>query len=134
MGVKVLIVDDEFLIRLVLADALGDAGFDVEEASTADEVMSGVTATSAPALMVTDIQMPGTLDGADLARHMRAIFPNLPVIYTSGRADSRVALGQMGNNDRFIPKPYVPTQVIEAIRSLLENANWSGREDSNLRP
>ncbi len=134
MGIKVLIVEDEFLIRLILADALSDAGYDVEQAATGDEAASVMHGAEPLSLLVTDIQMPGTLDGGGLARFLRQSYPNLPVVYTSGRPDNKGVLGPLGRNNVFIRKPYTPSQVVEAIGCLLNNEPWSGREDSNLRP
>ncbi len=134
MGVKVLIVEDEFLIRLILAEALTDAGYDVEQASNGDEAASAVVGEEPLSLLVTDIQMPGSLDGGGLARFLRQSYPDLPVVYTSGRPANKCSLGPLGRKDLFIRKPYTPSQVVDAIGCLLEGRNWSGREDSNLRP
>jgi len=64
---KVLVVDDEVLIRLTVTDALEDAGFEVIEASTADEAMDKMD-DSAIHFLFTDIQMPRRLTGVDLAQ------------------------------------------------------------------
>ncbi len=148
MSNRVLIVEDEFLIRLVLADALSDAGYQVDQASTGDEAAAFAATSPQLALMVTDIHMPGKLDGHALARNLREIYPNLPIVYTSGRPDPARASGARASalpahdpetqesvtNEVFIDKPYTPKQVITAIEKLLAPKTWSGREDSNLRP
>jgi two-component system cell cycle response regulator CpdR len=70
---KVLVVDDEVLIRLTVTDALEDAGFEVIEAGTADEAVDMID-SEAIHFLFTDIQMPGVLTGVDLAKEVAARF------------------------------------------------------------
>lgn len=114
---RILIVEDEFLIRLTLAEALSDEGFDVVEAETADEALRLFRNDSGIALLLTDIQLPGTMDGVELARQARAQSPLLPVIYMTGRPD-RMSNTASSSRDVFIAKPYLPSEVCASARRL----------------
>ncbi|MGI3776450.1 MAG: response regulator [Janthinobacterium lividum] len=114
---RILIVEDEFLIRLTLAEALADEGFDVVEAETGDEALRLIETDPAIQLMLTDMQLPGTLDGAQLAARARAHNPELPIIFVTGRAE--VAHALLTARDLFIAKPYLPSEVCSAARKLI---------------
>ena len=112
---KILVVEDEELVRAMAVDAFDDAGFEVVEAATGEEAMERCAEHSADALF-TDIRLPGKIDGWDIAEHCRAANPGLPVVYATGFnsvAERRVP------GSRFFSKPYRPDEVIAAIRDLL---------------
>ena len=87
----VLIVEDDVLIRVLLADELRDAGLRVIEAANADEALSIFEAGAQVDLLFTDVQMPGSMDGVELARRIKTIHPALPIILTSGNAGASAA-------------------------------------------
>ena len=93
----VLVVDDDAAIRLVLADTLRDAGFCVIEARSGTDAVSYLRSGGRVDLIFSDIQMPGSMDGLELARRLRVERPSLPVILASG--------GTAGVTT-FITKPY----------------------------
>ena len=111
---KILIVEDEFLIRLTLAEALADEGFAVLEAENGEDAMAILAGDPAVGLLLTDMQLPGTLDGRTLAIAARAGRPDLPVIFTSGRPDTQV----QGPRELFIAKPYLPSDILAAVRRM----------------
>lgn len=115
---KILIVEDEFLVRMTLVEALMDEGFDVLEASSGDEAMDLLRAEDRIRLLLTDIQLPGRLSGLDLATRVRRDRPALPIIFMTGRPD---AMGRTTSaaNDVFIAKPYLPSEVCAAARRLI---------------
>src|SRR5664279_3394362 len=80
----VLIVEDEFLLRMGAAEMIGDAGFDVVEAASADEAIAILEARPDIRVIFTDIQMPGSMDGLKLARFVRDRWPPIKIIATSG--------------------------------------------------
>ena len=114
---KVLIVEDEFLIRLTLAEALSDDGFEVIEAPSGEAALQALQAHPDMALLLTDIQLPGALNGMEVARAARLSIPALPVIFMTGRPDS---MGTTATSalDVFIAKPYLPSEVCAAARRL----------------
>lgn len=114
---RILIVEDERLVRLTLSEALADEGYDVVEASTGDEALVALRADREIMLLLTDIQLPGTLDGQNLARLAREDRPELPAIFVTGRPDT-MADSLALPHDAFMPKPYVLSEVAAAIRRL----------------
>ncbi len=116
---RVLIVEDEFLIRLTLSEVLADEGYQVLEAETADEALAILDATPDIAVLLTDIQLPGALDGRALVQRVRATRPGLPVIFMTGRPD---AMEGAGPRDMFVAKPYLPSEICKAVRTMLETA------------
>src|ERR1700723_2689549 len=112
----VLVVEDEFLIRLNAAEMIEEAGFEVVEASSADKAVAILETRLDIAVVFTDIQMPGTMDGLKLARAVRDRWPPIKIIATSGRLHfSETDLPEGG---RFLPKPYSPAQVTGVLREL----------------
>ena len=110
--VRILIVEDEVLTRMVLAEELRDAGYTVFEASNADEAMTLLKTGGQIDLVFSDVQMPGSMDGLELARRLRVEYPSLPVILSSAHpAPETVA--------PFITKPYRLERVVSAISLTL---------------
>lgn len=99
----VLIVDDEFLIRMVLADTLFDEGYDVVEAGNVLEAVA-ILGQRKIDVVITDIDMPGGLSGLDLARMITSTHSNVPVIVSSGR--HRLQTDELPGDIVFIAKPY----------------------------
>lgn len=112
-----LVVEDDFLVRLTLVDALTDDGFEVLEAADAQEALNHVCARSDIAAMLTDINLPGA-DGFALARAVRVIRPGLPILYASGRY-ATVDDGKSVEGARFLAKPFTPSLAAAVIRDLM---------------
>lgn len=114
---QVLVVEDEFLIRLTLVEALSDEGFEVLEADTGDAALSVLQCSPAIRLLLTDIQLPGSLDGHALAAKARESLPDLPVIFMTGRLDAADD-AQRSTRNVFITKPYTLTDICKAAKRL----------------
>src|ERR1700678_4238355 len=112
----VLVVEDEFLIRMHAAEMIEEAGFEVVEASNADEAVAILEARLDVAVVFTDVQMPGSMDGLKLALAVRDRWPPIHIVATSGFVDVRT--GDLPEGGRFLPKPYSPTQIIGTLREL----------------
>ena len=104
----VLIVEDELLIRLDLADQLRTAGLTVVEASTGDEALTVLKANDTVDLVVSDIRMPGATDGMELAAWLRRERPKIKIVLVSGYAATQdmttvadVALGKPVDRSLF---------------------------------
>lgn len=115
---RLLVVEDEFLIRLTLVEALLEEAFEVLEAETADQALALLQGDPAIALLVTDIQLPGSMDGSQLAREARRSRPDLPVLFMTGRPDPQAAAGA-SPLDRFIAKPYTLGEIVGEVRALV---------------
>lgn len=110
---SVLVVEDEPLIRLALADALEEAGYRVLEAGNVLEAIGVIGCHGPIDALVTDVDMPGTLDGFDLANMVASCHPQAAVIVTSGgRTAEYVGLDPAC---RFMPKPYRFDEVIAEL-------------------
>jgi two-component system, response regulator PdtaR len=107
--VHVLFVEDEFLISEWVAQALSDQGFRVQAVSTAAEALLALRSDRVDVLF-TDINLPGGMDGAALARRARQMQPHLPVVYASASANM-VDPAQRVPGSAFVPKPYEPAAV-----------------------
>ncbi len=116
---RLLLVEDEFLIRLTLVDALADEGFDVVEAESGDEALAIIGGPTRFSLLVTDVQLPGTLNGIALADAARLHDPHLPVLFMTGRPDM-VSRAAATPHEAVVSKPYVPSDICEAARRLLD--------------
>lgn len=114
---KVLVVEDEALLLFSIADDLKDAGFDVLEATNADEAIEILMANPEIRLLFTDIDMPGSMDGLKLSAMVRNRWPPVRIIVTSGK--QRPETSALPENGMFIPKPYAARQVATAMREML---------------
>jgi CheY-like chemotaxis protein len=85
----VLIVEDEFLLRMDTVDMIAAGGFEVVEAGNADEAIEILEARRDITVVFTDIQMPGSMDGLKLARVVRGRWPPIKIVATSGQIDLR---------------------------------------------
>ena len=114
---RILIVEDEFLIRLTLSEVLADEGYDVLEAESGDDAMAILDASPDIAVLLTDIQLPGILDGRALVSRARQTRPMLPVIFMTGRPDTFDS--PAGANDMYVAKPYLPSEICAAVKKML---------------
>jgi two-component system, response regulator PdtaR len=112
----VLVVEDEFLIRMQTVALIEQAGYTVLEACNADEAIAVLEMREDIRVVVTDIEMPGSMDGVKLARAIRDRWPPVELIVTSGR--HRVAANELPPRAKFMPKPYAPDVLVRAIRTL----------------
>src|SRR3954453_7361980 len=113
----VLIVEDEFLIRMRAADIIEDAGFEVVEAADADEAISILESRGDIRVVFTDIKMPETMDGLKLAHAVKHRWPPVHIIATS--AHYAALKDELPVDSVFLPKPYTEPKVIGALRALV---------------
>ena len=114
----ILLVEDEALVRVVASDILTDeGGYRVIEAASAPEALTLLESSHDVRLVLTDVEMPDPLDGFALARIVDMRFPGIKVIVTSGRV--KPGAGDLPKGVRFLPKPYTPSTLIEAVRDAL---------------
>jgi CheY-like chemotaxis protein len=116
----VLIVEDDFLLRMDAADMIKAAGFEVIEAGNADQAIDVLEARRDITVVFTDIQMPGSMDGLKLAHAVRGRWPPIKIIATSGHV--RVGDTDLPEGGRFLPKPYNHAQVTRVLRELTSSA------------
>ena len=112
----VLIVEDDFLVRQNAVFLLKEAGFDTLEAGSADEAVVLLEDRQDIKLVFTDINMPGSMDGLELAQAIRHRWPTVELVLTSGYA--RVQDEDMPERGLFLGKPYQPAELVRMVRSL----------------
>lgn len=122
----VLVVEDEVLIRLVIADYLRECGYKVHEAVSGEEAIAILQAPEVSIDVVfSDVEMPGDMDGFALARWVRANKPGLQVILTSGAERSADIAATLCEAGPLMKKPYASQDVVERIRQLAARAKLS---------
>jgi two-component system, response regulator PdtaR len=119
--ILVLVAEDEELVRLVVIEALHDAGFEVMDVEHAEAAL-GLLQNHATRIHVlfTDIQMPGAMDGLALAHHTAKHWPKIALLITSSRP--RPERAELPEKSRFLAKPYRHQHVIRHIRELVAAA------------
>lgn len=114
----VVVVEDDALIRELVALTFQDAGFDVVQAQNAAEALEALEnlGPSVSALF-SDIHMPGSLDGLGLAHHARRRWPHLGIVLASGRG--RPTATDLPERCRFFRKPYATDELVMCVRKML---------------
>jgi DNA-binding response OmpR family regulator len=118
--IHVLLVEDELLISEWVAQSLSEQGFAVQTAANGADALNHLAADEVDVLL-TDINLPGDMDGVTLARRARELRPNIPVVYASARAtmlspDARVP-GVI-----ILPKPYEPALLGRLLSAAMHYA------------
>ena len=122
----VLVVEDEVLIRLVIADYLRECGYRVHEAVNAEEAVAILQSPEVSVDVVfSDVEMPGTMDGFGLARWTRANKPGTQVILTSGAERSADIAATLCEAGPLLKKPYPSKDVVDRIKQLTFKARRS---------
>jgi CheY-like chemotaxis protein len=119
---RILVVEDEPLIRFAMAEALRELGVSVVEAASADEAWQYLMAGGPVDLVFTDHRMPGSMTGAKLATRIRRQYPNLIVIVTSANFDDREW------TEPVLTKPY---SLFETATNLAERALRRGQNEGD---
>ena len=117
-GQTILIVEDEAIIRMFAAGVLEDAGFQVLEASNSEDALTMLAHHDEVAVLMTDVRMPGLMDGLALVQQARRDYPTVHSFVVSGTATEEAA--RQAGAQGFIAKPYTAQKItdtaIEAVR------------------
>ena len=118
-----LVVDDEASIRAYLRAVLQQERFRVLEADSAVKALKMIQKLAGRVdVIVSDINMPGDMDGIDLAHSLRNSFPGVPVILISGYADED-SVKRAAASFEFIQKPFVTDALLEAVQNVMALRN-----------
>ena len=113
----VLVVEDEAILRFITADMLESERYTVVEAVTAVDALKVLETRPEVRVLFTDIEMPGRINGLDLARLVHEHWPHVLLVITSGGQEPPEA--EIPDQGRFIAKPYTADQVSGEIADLL---------------
>lgn len=117
---KVLVVEDEPLIRLGLASVIEEAGYEVAEAANAGEAIRALERDRTVSLVLTDVDMPGGMDGIRLAHYVRDRWPPVQLIVISGKVGLKP--GELPTGARFVSKPYQEPQLLGLVQAMIGGA------------
>jgi CheY-like chemotaxis protein len=120
-----LLVDDEELVRMSTADMLIDLGFEVIEAGTGEDALRLINSNVSPDLLVTDHLMPG-MNGVELARAVRTVKPDLPVLLVSGYAEVEGIAPELAR----LTKPFRNAELAASITALLPDGLAQGSDST----
>ena len=116
----VLVVEDEMLLRMKAVDMVEDAGYISAEAVDADEAMAILQSRFDIALLFTDVQMPGSMNGLQLAHVVHARWPPIKIILASGQL--KLSTSDIPQDSRFFGKPLKSDEMIAQMREMLGRA------------
>jgi CheY-like chemotaxis protein len=122
--IRLLLVEDEFLISEMVAEDLSEQGFVVRAVANGPDALSHL-ASAAVDILFTDVNLPGGMDGMTLARRAREMQPDLPVVYASGHANA-FDLERCVPGSIFIAKPYVPSLVGRILATAVKGGSTRG--------
>lgn len=111
----VLVVDNDFIVRLDVADIFRDAGFEVVEARNTANALALLQERPCFQLICTDVHMPGELDGIDLALHVQERYPEMRVIIMSAYSKNSDRLPSAS----FLSKPFQASRLVDLARKEL---------------
>jgi CheY-like chemotaxis protein len=115
--ISVLLVEDEPMISSMVADELSERGFAVHEVANGNDALRYINSGEKVDVMFTDVNLPGGIDGTELAIRVRTMRPDMPIVYASGRY-SASGIGRMVSRSVFVPKPYQPSDVCSLLARL----------------
>ena len=116
----ILVVEDEMLLRMRAVDMVEDAGYTSVEAVDADEAVKILESRSDIALLFTDIQMPGSMDGLKLAFAVHERWPPIKIILVSGQL--KLSESDIPPRSRFFGKPLKPDEMIAEMQNMIGHA------------
>jgi DNA-binding response OmpR family regulator len=119
----ILIIEDDQKIQAIVEEALIDGGFESAVAASAEEAVALLRSENARyRALVTDVNLPGMLDGWEIARIAREIDPEFPIVYMTGAAaDDWPSKGVP--NSILLNKPFAPAQIVTAVSQLLNTGS-----------
>ncbi len=115
MGRRILVVEDEPMLREAVSAALALEGFEVTQAGCSDEAAGLIDRPDGFDVLLTDVHMPGRLDGMGVAARARARQPGLPIVVATGRRGSEAGVDALKPRCTLVMKPYGLHAILDAI-------------------
>ena len=121
-GETILIVDDEPTVRMLVTEVLAENGYTVLEAADAPSALRLIEANRGIALLITDVGLPGGMNGRQLAEAVRARHNNLKTLFITGYAENAaVSNGHLEHGMEILTKPFAMTALANKVRRMLES-------------
>ena len=114
----ILVVDDDALVRGTIVSALVELGYLTREAASGAEAVAALSGDEPPDLVILDYVMPD-MDGAETAREIAAIDPDLPVVFSTGHAALRALRAAAGDDIQVLSKPFTLDELDDLLRERL---------------
>jgi two-component system response regulator (stage 0 sporulation protein F) len=114
----ILVVDDDPLVRATIVGALHELGYQTGEAADGEAALAALRAAEPPSLVILDYVMPG-MDGAEVARRIAAIDPDLPIVFSTGHAALRALRSAAGEEAAVLEKPFTLDELDDLLRERL---------------
>ena len=118
---RILLVDDDDAVRTVIAEILGEAGYDVRQAAGPNEALCVPSAIAAPHFLITDVDLGAPMNGFDVAAEAHRRWPGVQVVLISG-----LPVGHTGQvldpRDRYLQKPFAGARLLQAIEERVDTA------------
>ncbi|KAB7770832.1 response regulator [Xanthomonas maliensis] len=119
---RILLVDDTDVVRMMVSEVLGDAGYQVIEADTADAALAHLRDDTGFDLIVSDVGLPG-MNGRDMADLARAMYPALPILFITGYAENAAIRQEfLAEGMALLPKPFSLHDLLNTVGQMLDNA------------
>lgn len=119
-GQTILVVDDEVIVRMLVVELLEEAGYATLEAQDGATALRALEEAGSVDLLVTDIGLPGSMSGRQLANAARARIPGLGVLFVTGYADTQLAGDSAPeSNEQVVPKPFAGGDLLKRVAELL---------------
>jgi DNA-binding response OmpR family regulator len=123
----ILVVEPDILVRMVIANYLRECGYKVLEGNTVDDVLTVLASGEKVDVVFTEVQLNSSMDGFGLAHWVRANYPRVDVILTSGISGAAEKAGDLCD-DGPLEKPYHPQEVVRRINLLIERRRTAPTE------
>lgn len=117
----ILVVDDDPLVRATIVRALAELGYQTGEAADGAAALAALRASERPLLVILDYVMPG-MDGAEVAREIAELDPDLPVLFSTGHAALRALRAAAGEDAPVLEKPFTLDELEVLVRERLAQA------------
>jgi DNA-binding NtrC family response regulator len=114
----VLVVEDEALVREIVAEGLSDDGLAVADAATAEQALALAETAGAPDVVVTDVELGRGMDGLALAGEVHRRWPGAGVVIMTGNPAAMNGHA-LGEQERFLAKPFGNGRLVSAVRELM---------------
>ena len=114
---RILVAEDDPLVRRIIIDMLDMSDFDLIEAASGHEALRLMDIANGADLLITDLNMPG-MDGIELAHHVRRLYPEIPILFVSGRL-YLLNTGFPPKPYRYLPKPFRLQDLVQTVSDML---------------